>query len=176
VKKSDATRAAILAAARERFAAEGYERATIRAVAAQANIDPAMVIRYYGSKEGLFAAAADFNLRLPDLARVPRKNLGKTLVAHFFEVWETDETFLALLRAAVTHEVAAERLRAVLAEQVRPAIRAVSDDPASAGLVASQFLGLALCRYVLKLPPLVALTREELLERLGPVVQGLLVN
>src|SRR5262245_18351681 len=65
-RRSDATRAAILAAARERFAADGYERATIRAIAADANIDPAMVMRYYGSKERLFAAAAELELHLPD--------------------------------------------------------------------------------------------------------------
>jgi len=65
-RRSDATRAAILAAARERFAADGYERATIRAIAETAGIDPAMVMRYYGSKEKLFATAADFDLRLPD--------------------------------------------------------------------------------------------------------------
>ena len=59
-KKSDRTRAAILAAARERFAQDGYERATIRAIAADAAIDPAMVMRYYGNKEKLFAAAASF--------------------------------------------------------------------------------------------------------------------
>ena len=67
-RRSDRTRAAILAAARERFAADGYERATIRAIAADAAIDPAMVMRYFGNKEKLFAAAAEFDLRLPDLS------------------------------------------------------------------------------------------------------------
>ena len=67
-RRSDATRAAILAAAREQFAAGGYQAATIRAIAAAAGIDPAMVMRYYGNKEGLFAAAAEFDLRLPDLS------------------------------------------------------------------------------------------------------------
>jgi AcrR family transcriptional regulator len=62
-RKSDRTRAAILTAARERFGADGYERATIRAIAADAAIDPAMVMRYYGNKEKLFAAAAEFDLR-----------------------------------------------------------------------------------------------------------------
>jgi len=70
-KKSDRTRAAILAAARERFGTDGYERATIRAIAADAAIDPAMVMRYYGSKEKLFAAAAEFDVRLPDFGDVP---------------------------------------------------------------------------------------------------------
>ncbi|MDG4862133.1 helix-turn-helix domain containing protein, partial [Streptomyces sp. T-3] len=66
-RRSDATRAAILAAARERFAADGYERATIRAIARDAGIDPSMVMRYYGNKEGLFSAAAEFDLQFGEL-------------------------------------------------------------------------------------------------------------
>src|SRR5262245_24193992 len=103
-RRSEPTRNAILAAARERFAKDGYERATIRAIAAQAEIDPALVIRYFGSKEDLFAAAAQFDLALPDLSAVPRTELGATLVGHFLDVWERDETFFALLRAGVTNE------------------------------------------------------------------------
>src|SRR5205814_2928039 len=102
-RRSDATRAAILDAARERFAADGYERATIRAIAADARIDPAMVMRYYGNKEKLFAAAAEFDLRLPDLAAIPRGRLGRTVVGVFLDPWEPDETMPALLRAPVTH-------------------------------------------------------------------------
>src|SRR5919201_1321688 len=88
-RRSDASRSAILAAARERFAADGYERATIRAIAKDARIDPAMVMRYYGSKERLFAAAAEFDLRLPDLAAIPRARLGRTVVGIFLDRWET---------------------------------------------------------------------------------------
>src|SRR5215217_6909295 len=89
------TKQAILAAARERFAADGYERATIRAIAADARIDPAMVIRYFGSKEKLFAAAAEFELRLPALDGVPRERIGERLVEHFVRRWEGDESLLA---------------------------------------------------------------------------------
>src|SRR3954468_1292530 len=92
-RRSDATRAAILAAARGRFAADGYERATIRAIAADASIDPAMVMRYFGNKEKLFAAAADFDLRLPDLSAVPPGEVGRALVRHFLDRWESDDTF-----------------------------------------------------------------------------------
>src|SRR5215468_3816625 len=94
-RRSDATRAAILAAARHRFATDGYERATIRAIAIEADIDPAMVMRYYGNKERLFAAAAEFDLRLPDLARIPRTGYGRALVRHFVDRWEADGTFVA---------------------------------------------------------------------------------
>src|SRR5213593_3726749 len=87
-RRSDRTKAAILATARKHFAAYGYERATIRAIARKAGIDPAMVMRYFGTKEKLFAAAAEFDLRLPDLAAVPRDAIGSVLVGHFLDRWE----------------------------------------------------------------------------------------
>lgn len=174
-RRSDATRAAILAASRERFAADGYERATIRAIATQAGIDPALVMRYFGSKEGLFADAVQFDLRLPDLRSVPREAIGATLVGHFLEVWENSETFFALLRAAVTNEAAAERMRAIFKSQVLPAIAAVVPDRASlpvrAGFISSTLLGFALGRYVLRLPMVAALERRQIVANLAPVLQ-----
>jgi AcrR family transcriptional regulator len=179
-RNSEATSSAILAAARERFAADGYERATIRAIAAQAGIDPAMVMRYFGSKEGLFAAAAQFDLRLPDLNALPPDAIGEALVAHFLVIWEESETFFALLRAAATNAAAAEKMQGIFQSQVMPAIAALPGGPASArlraGLVSSQLLGLALCRYVLKLPPVVALDRAALIKHVGPVVQRYLTS
>ena len=75
--KSDRTRSAILDAARRIFAKEGYERSTIRDIAAAAAIDPAMVIRYFHSKEELFGRIADFDLRLPDPASIDRDRIGE---------------------------------------------------------------------------------------------------
>jgi AcrR family transcriptional regulator len=75
----------ILAAARERFAESGFERATIRAIAADANIDPSMVMRYFGNKDQLFAAAADFDLAIPDLSGVDSDQVGARLVKHFVD-------------------------------------------------------------------------------------------
>jgi len=179
-RRSDATRAAILSAARERFAADGYERATIRAIAADAGIDPAMVMRYFGSKEKLFATAAEFDLRLPDLAAVPAGEAGRRMVEHFLERWEGDETLTALLRAAVTNPPAAERMQAIFAGQVAPAVAALCPDPAQAparaGLIASQILGAALCRYVLRLPPMTAMPAAEVVAWLGPTVQRYLAE
>jgi AcrR family transcriptional regulator len=178
-RRSDATKSAILAAAREHFAKSGYQAATIRAIAADAGIDPAMVIRYYGNKERLFAAAAKFDLRLPDLADIPASEVGCALVRHFLERWEGDETLMALLRAASTNEAAAAQLQAIFATQVGPALarlRAESRAAAAArsGLIATQILGLALCRYILKLPPVVQLEREELVKRVGATIQAYL--
>jgi AcrR family transcriptional regulator len=86
--------------------ASGYQAATIRSIAAVAGIDAALVMRYYGNKEGLFAAAAEFDLRLPDLRALPGRQVGAELVGHFLDRWEGDETLMALLRAAVTTEAA----------------------------------------------------------------------
>src|SRR3982074_3486930 len=82
-RSSVETKAVILAAARQRFAESGFERATIRAIAADANIDPSMVMRYFGNKDQLFAAAADFDLQIPDLTDVATSQVGARLVAHF---------------------------------------------------------------------------------------------
>ncbi|WP_425276389.1 TetR family transcriptional regulator, partial [Streptomyces carpinensis] len=174
-RRSDSTRAAILAAARERFAADGYERATIRAIAKDAKIDPSMVMRYYGNKEGLFAAAVSPELRLPDTAAVPRDEVGRALVSHFLRMWEENGELTAILRVGVTNTAGAKRLQEVFKDQLLPVARAVCPDreevPERAALVVSQLLGLALTRYVLRLPSVVALAREDILAWLAPTVQ-----
>jgi AcrR family transcriptional regulator len=180
-RRSEATKANILAAARAQFASSGYEGTTIRSVAAAAAIDPALVIRYFGSKEGLFAAAAEFDLRLPNFADVPREALGEALIAHFLDRWEGDETLMALLRAASTNEAAAQRMQSLFATQVAPVVMQLTGLPRAAaatraGLVSSQVLGLALCRYVLALPPVVALKRAEIVKRVGATLQAYLLG
>jgi AcrR family transcriptional regulator len=179
-RRSDATRAKILTAARERFAADGYERATIRAIAADAGIDPAMVMRYYVNKEGLFAAAADFDLRLPDLAGTPSTEYGTTLARHFLNRWDGDETMTALLRASTSNPTAVERMQAIFTGQVGPTLLKIVADPATvarrAGLLASQMLGFALCRYVLRLPPIVEMPAAEAVGWLGPTLQRYLLE
>ncbi|MGW2743850.1 TetR/AcrR family transcriptional regulator [Streptomyces sp. NPDC001450] len=174
-RRSDATRTAILTAARERFAADGYERATIRAIAKDAHIDPSMVMRYFGSKDGLFAAAVALDLRLPDLTRVPRDEAGRALVTHFLDLWEENEELTAVLRVGATNQAGAERMQGIFRDQLLPVARQVCPDPEQvptrAALCASQLLGLALTRYVLRLPPTVALRPEEIVAWLAPTVQ-----
>jgi AcrR family transcriptional regulator len=175
--KSDRTRAAILAAAQELFAEQGYERTTVRDVAARAGIDPALVIRYFDGKEGLFARAAVFDLALPDPAGIDRAELGPVLVRHFLEIWEGPGSgggMTILLRSAASNPVAAEKLQEVFASQVLPALAratGAADASARVGLVASQLLGIALSRYVLKLPPVVALPPERIIREVGETVQ-----
>ncbi len=174
--RSAPTRRRILAAARRQFAADGYERTTIRTVAAEADIDPSMVMRYFGSKEGLFAAAASFELHLPDLAGVPSRQRGRALVRHFLQLWGHDPAgggLAILLRTAATNDSAAARVREVFRDQVFPTIAAVvADAPgARAALISSQLLGVAFCRFVVGIPELARLDEGVLLAAMGRTIQ-----
>jgi AcrR family transcriptional regulator len=165
--RSLAAREAILAAARARFTEQGYDRTTIRQVASDAEIDPSMVMRYYGNKDGLFAAAVDVDLRLPDLAAIPRDEVAGVLANHFVTMWRNDRNgpLSILLRSAVTHEAAAERLRSVFSDQVAAMVRRLlgeaPETEVRAGLLSTQLLGIALTRYILRLPPVVGMDDEE---------------
>lgn len=172
-RNSERTKAAILSAARERFAAVGFQAATIRAIAADAGIDPAMVMRYFGNKDQLFAAAAEFDLRFPEFTGVDPAQLGAAVVRHFLERWEGDEALVLLLRSSMTNTAAAQRMKQIFAGQLEPMVaRLVPAHAATrAGLIATQILGLALCRFVLKLPPIAAMTREEVVGWIGPTLQ-----
>lgn len=177
VSKSERTRSAILAAAQSLFAEVGYERATVREIAARAEIDPALVIRYFGSKEGLFARASVFDLRLPDLTKIKPSQLGATLAAHFVDLWEGPGStggMVILLRAGASNEDAANQVRSIFATQVVPRLAQVIDRaelPRRAGLISTQLLGFALCRYVLKVPPVAAMSPGEIVSAIGPTLQ-----
>jgi AcrR family transcriptional regulator len=159
-------------------APRAYERTTLRAVAADVGVDAALVIRYFGSKQDLFAAAADFDIDLPDLSGVDPDDVAGILLPRFFAVWEEDETFLALLRAAMTSPLAAETLRRVFAEQVAPKlITATPDHPVQRiGLMGAFVIGLAITRYILVNPPIAGLDRDELSRWAAPVIRQLLVG
>ena len=179
-RRSDRTKAAILTAARERFAAHGYERTTIRGVASDAGIDPSMVMRYFGNKVQLFDAALAIDLRLPDLSAVGAEDLPRILVRHFLSRWEgdpADDALLVLLRSAVTNERAAARIHEVFAGQVAPALAAAGGPELATGraaLVSAQLLGLALTRYLLRLPAVAALTPDQIERSLAPAIAATL--
>lgn len=182
LRKSERTRLAILRAAKDQFTQLGYDRANIRAIAAQAAIDPSMVMRYFVNKEGLFAAAVDVDLYLPVLAAVPRARLGRVLTEHFIARWEgelTDDVLVLLLRSAVTNEQAAARLREVFLEQVAAVLRPVVEADElgrRAGLVTSQMLGLALTRYLLRIPGLADRPAADIVADIAPTIQKYLVG
>jgi AcrR family transcriptional regulator len=174
-----ATKAAILAAARTRFAAEGYSSASVRAIARDVGVDAALVVRYFGSKPGLFAAATDIDLRIPDLTAVPPTERGHRLVEHFLSRWDAGspegQVLLSLLRSAVSDADAAAAMRELFARQLVPALRPLiadeSEVPQRTALVASQVLGLALTRSVLALPPFDAMPPELIAATVGATVQ-----
>ncbi|MEP7456567.1 TetR family transcriptional regulator [Phyllobacterium sp. SB3] len=179
-RRSQGTRDRILNEARRLFAQRGYERTTIRAVAKAANINVSMVMRYYGSKEELFARAAKIDLRVPDLGAVPAEKRGETIVTHFLDRWEGPEAgdeLPALLRAAITHEAARQRVIEIIMSQAGRAISATI--PAEQfeerlGLIITQLSGLAFSRFVLKHPLVVSLDHDVIVQRLGKTVQSYL--
>jgi AcrR family transcriptional regulator len=174
--RSEPTRRAILEAAREAFAARGYEQTTIRAVAARAEIDPSMVMRYFGSKAGLFAAASTTHLEPPDLRSAPAQARGELLVRHFVERWEQqpgNSTLVMLLRTAITNDAVAQQLQAIFTDLIATPIAEIAERDAArcASLIGAELLGLALCRYLLHLQPIASASLAELIEGIAPAVQ-----
>jgi AcrR family transcriptional regulator len=181
-ERSAATRTSILAAARKLLIERGYEAMTIRAVASLVGVDPSMVMRYYGSKAGLFSAAVDVDLRLDKVRQPPPDRMGELLVRHFLARWEgdlSDDVLILLLRSASTNPMAAERMREVFETQIAAFVaRATGADDAAyrAGLVSTQLLGLALTRYVLEFPPMVSAGVDALVRDIGPTIQHYLAG
>jgi AcrR family transcriptional regulator len=179
--RSAGTRRAILEAARTTFAARGYEQTTIRAVAARAGVDASMVMRYFGSKAGLFTAAATAELQIPDLRAVPAGERGELLVRQFVDRWEDaarDDELILLLRTAVTSEAVAAQLQDTMGQLITAPIAALGDDdPAGRGaFITAQLLGLALCRYILRLEPLASLPAGDVVATIAPSVQQYLTR
>jgi AcrR family transcriptional regulator len=189
------TRAAIGEAARAQFAEFGYHGATIRGIAAAAGVDPALVHHYYGSKEALFAAA----MRIPVVpsevlvaALANRQDedtaIGVHLVRTALTLWESEgikDTFLGLMRSAVTSDQARVMLREFISDTILATVTKATgmDKRWSAEeadfrvtLVASQILGLALTRLVIGLPAVASASVDELAASVGPSVERYLTG
>lgn len=182
---SGGTREKILAAAREHFSEVGYDGATIRGIAAVAGVDPALIAHYFGSKEGAFIAAVEFPFDPAEL--VPRllepglDGLGERLVRFFLDTWDSPSgmPMLALIRSVVASERAAAALREFVSREVLARLAAaIQLDRAQlrATLAASQLIGLAMVRYVVKVEPLASARSEEIAAWLGPSVQRYLTD
>jgi len=174
----EGSRAAILAAAREQFGAQGFERTTIRSVASAAGVDPALVMHYFGNKNGLFAEASRLDIELPDLVGVPPDRVADALLPVFVELWAPDGPLLPLLRAAATSAIAADALLAVFAERVAPALAPVTRDRPEerAALIGAQLIGLAVARFVLRVPAIRDMDDRTLAVWLRPVVAHYLTD
>jgi hypothetical protein len=132
-----------------------------------------MVMRYFGSKDQLFAAAAEVDLRFPDLSAVNRTRVGEALVAHFLDRWEDDEAIKILLRCSTANEDALARMHQIFVTQLQPVVATLVTDAVAvrSGLIATQVLGLALCRYILRLPPVATMSPEATITLIGPTIQ-----
>jgi AcrR family transcriptional regulator len=180
------TREAILEAARARFAEHGYDGATIRGIAADAGVDPALVHHFYGTKEKLFVAAMHFPIVPSEVigrvAGADRELLGETIVRTILGVWEHEKTraqSLALLRSAVTNEQAATMIRGFVTSAILNVIATVAqgDEPEyRASLVASQVLGLGIARYVVAIEPLASASAEDVVAAVAPTLQRYLTG
>jgi AcrR family transcriptional regulator len=174
------TREDILGAARAQFARLGFEATTVRAIAADARVDPALVLHYFGSKQELFRAAIDFPVDpavvIPPLLEPGVDGLGARLVLFFLETWDspTGSPLLAVIRSAVTSEEAASLIREFVTREVLGRIArslAVDEPRLRASLAASTLIGLAMLRYVVKLEPIASARPEEIATWVGPTLQ-----
>jgi AcrR family transcriptional regulator len=175
-------RETILATARSQFATHGYEAASMRSIAREADVDPALVLHYYGSKQALFTTAMAWPFETAEaLVRVvpgPRGELGRRLAAYFLSIWDDPakrEPVMGLLRAATTSPHAAELLRATLGTQLMGPLAehlAVPDAELRMSLCGTQLVGLGIARYIVGLEPLASLAPARVVELIGPVLQG----
>ncbi|WP_130338329.1 TetR family transcriptional regulator [Micromonospora kangleipakensis] len=181
------TRQAILAAARTAFAERGFDAASIRGIATAAGVDPALVHHYFGTKEELFRATMEVPIDpaqlLPGVLAGGREGVGERLVRTFLDVWDSPAgtPAVALLRSAVNNEWTARLMREFLVTQVlRRVLDHLDIDPAElplrGSLVATQMLGLAMTRYVVRLEPVASADPETLAAAIGPTVQRYLTG
>jgi AcrR family transcriptional regulator len=180
------TRARILDAARAAFGERGFEGASIREVAARAAVDPALVHHYFGTKQRLFVAAmrfpVDVNEVVPRLLAGGEPGVGERFVRFVVALWDQPEVrpmLLGVVRSASTDEVAADMMRAILAEGPLLALATAvprGDAQLRATLAGSQLVGLVLARYIVKVEPLASMTPDEVAASIGPTIERYLFD
>ena len=181
------TREAILVAARKAFAEQGFDGASIRAIATSAGVDPALVHHYFGSKDQLFLDTMNIPINpddfLPKVFDGGLDGVGERLVRTFLGVWDSPAgaSAAALLRSGLRHEWSAKLLRDLVTTQIlRRATKELAIDPVEAprrtSLVATQMIGLAMVRYILKLEPIASLPPEDIVRSIAPTVQRYLAG
>ncbi|OBJ38376.1 hypothetical protein A5621_13535 [Mycobacterium colombiense] len=180
------TKDAILDAARDQFGAKGYQAATIRGIAAQAGVDPALIRHFYGNKEQLFAATLDlptwFGDHVEGVFDGDTDGLGERCVRSFLNLWENPESSApvqAMLRSAFASTDAAKLLRDFLTARVTRKLEnglATERSDLRIALASSTLLGVAIARYVTEVEPIANLDRDELVAILAPTTQQILTG
>jgi AcrR family transcriptional regulator len=173
--------ARIVAAAREEFAQHGWAGTTLRAVARAADVDPALVYHYFGSKEGLLDAATNPPQEwLENVAKVwttPVDQLGRALITLLVASWADDEigpTLRAILQTAAHEPSTREKLRRVVEGSLMGVSELGSDERdrlVRSGLISSQMMGFALVRYVWKIEPVASMSDDEAIAAIAPNLQ-----
>jgi AcrR family transcriptional regulator len=173
--------ARIVAAARDEFAEQGWAGTTLRAVARTADVDPALVYHYFGSKEGLLDAATNPPQKwLESVAEVwmtPIDQLGTALITLLLASWADDQigpTLRAILQTAAHEPSTREKLRRVVEGSLMGVSELGGDERdrlIRSGLVSSQMMGFALMRYVWKIEPIASMTDEEAIAAIAPNLQ-----
>jgi AcrR family transcriptional regulator len=176
------TKESILDAARRLFADKGFDATTVRAIAADAGVDPAMIHHFFGTKEELFRATLQFPIdpvtQIPAIVAGGAGEVGHRLVRVFVQIWDspTGAVGASLIRSAMSNDWTLRLMREFLTTQImRRVVQEIQIDPAEAplrvSLVASQLAGLAMMRYIIKLEPLASLPPEQVVALVGPNVQ-----
>ena len=174
------SRRRIIEAAQALFRRHGYDGTTVRAVATEAGVDPAMVFYFFGTKQGLFGAALEMPTHVPPAIEAiftgGLDGIGERLVRTLVKnLDDSDRTPLALLaRAAPAQDPAQDLLREFIDREVTGRLAAMLGTPDAAlraGMVNVQILGLAVARYILHIEPLASAPVEELVARFGPLVE-----
>jgi AcrR family transcriptional regulator len=179
------TRGAVLEAARARFAAHGYDGTKLRDVAADADVDVALVSYHFGSKDQLFAAAMALDVNparlVEELTRDGVDGLGERLLRRLLELLDGDRgtPFVGLVRSAATNEQAATLLREFVEREVLVRLAGAIESPEPklrAALIGSQIVGVVMARYVVRIGPLAGADREVLVAAIGPTLQRYLTG
>ena len=180
------TREGIARAARRRFAKLGYQRTTIRAVAKEAGVDPALVMHFFGSKQRLFASVMgppfDPEEVIPEILAGPRSQVGMRYARFAVGTLENPrsrELVTGMLRAAASEPAGARMVRETFAGRIVGAISEsldVADAELRASLVASQIIGVAIARYIIRVEPLASLDSEALTDAIAPTLQRYLTR
>ncbi|GAA5082227.1 TetR family transcriptional regulator [Nocardia iowensis] len=175
------TREVLLATARRRFAEAGYDKTTVREIAAAAGVDPALIRHYFGSKADLFRATMGWPFEPAEIAaRITDGDPSETaerLTRVFFEAWDRPETrapLLAILRGAATHEESANLVRQFIQGQIYAQLAAAlpgSDAELRIDLAMAQLLGIAYLRYILRVEPIASESLDELITRVAPTIK-----
>lgn len=173
------SRQRILVAARGLFGRKGYDGATIRAIAADAGVNPALVHHFFGTKEQVFIAALNIPVNpaslVPRIVDGPREEVGQRIVRLILEVWrnpETRQAFLALLRSVTSHDAAVRMLRQFVERAMLERLADALDVPRlRLSTAAAQVIGLALVRFVIGVDPLATADEEDIVELVAPVIQ-----